>query len=96
MEGSMKSAIFALVASVFSMSPAFADDCNILNPIPVDQWNCGFQIGFPYADIVQPVKIKTVKVAPTASDRAVEYLSETLVEIDQNYIEDRITGFKPD
>ncbi len=92
----MKSALFALVTSAFSLSSAFAGDCNIMNPTPVDQWRCGSSVELPYSDLVPPIKVVTVKVTPTASDRDIEYLSDTLAEVGQRYIEDRISGFEPE
>lgn len=92
----MKSALFAFAAVAFSVSSAFAGDCNILNPVPVDRWECGTHISLPYTHLVPPVKVATVTVSPTAEDRAVEYLSETLAEVGQRYIEDRISGFEPE
>ncbi len=90
----MKSALFALVTS--ALSSAFAGDCNIMNPTPVDQWRCDSSVGLPYFDLVPPIKVVTVKVTPTASDRDIEYLSDTLAEVGQRYIEDRISGFEPE
>lgn len=79
----MKSAFVAFIAVVFTGSSVFAAECNILNPKPVDQWECDFHINLPYADLVSPRKVVAVTISPTAEDRAVEHLPETLEHIYQ-------------
>lgn len=86
----MKSVLFAFSAALLvSASVASAGECrsNILDKTPVDSQAVCMYIELPYADLVTPHKVKTIKVIDRPN---IEYLSDTLEGISGDDVTQRV------